>query len=393
MLRRKRSIGKLTGPMCIDMRIDIPADADKVREETEPMAKEVVRRMLEGQGVEVCADDLCSEMMQGAATNVLYSVATQTQKFLVRIFGDGGSELLDRDLEKTYFRKLSDGGVAPHLFAEFANGRIVQFLRGRLPIHVALGEEGKPNLHASMDPIVAREVARFHCVDIGDVKLKGFMEQFKSWYKQVQDAVADPAGSLSAKISKNGFDMEQLKADIELELQRLVLKECEGTGPHRLFYAQLPLHMDLHGGNLLFSHEECDVKLIDFEYLVEGPAGYDIANLIGLLDEAHTQDVCMTEGESMIPLLDAYPSVDERREFVAEYASARGMFSKPEEVPDKFLVDSLKILRHMQLVVELRWVIWGLYMEHVQSDLFPYLRYAMARYKYRYKELKRHETL
>lgn len=393
MLRRKRSIGKLTGHRFIDMRIDIPTDPDKVREETEPMAKEVVRRMLQMKGVEVCADDMSSERMQGAATNVLYSVTTQTQKFLVRIFGDGGSELLDRDLETAFFRKLSDGGVAPHLYAEFVNGRIVQFLRGRFPIHIALGEEGKPNFHAGMDPIVAREVARFHRVDIGDVKLHGFMEQFKSWYKHVQDAVADPAGSLSAKISTNGLDMEQLKADIELELQSLVLKECEGTDPHKLFYAQLPLHMDLHGGNLLFSHEEHDVKLIDFEYSVEGPAGYDIANLIGLLDEPHTQDVCMTEGESMTPLLDVYPSVDERREFVAEYASARGIFSKSEEVPDKFLVDSLKILRHMQLIVELRWVLWGLFMETAEPGSFPYLRYAMARYKYRYKELKRHETL
>ncbi len=86
-------------------------------------------------------------------TNILFRVSVGEHHHLVRIFGPGTADMLDRDGEMRLQVVLHSAGLAAELYGKFVNGMVYEYLAGQ-PLT-------PDNWHLHVEPI-AREVARWH---------------------------------------------------------------------------------------------------------------------------------------------------------------------------------------------------------------------------------------
>jgi len=102
--------------------------------------------------------------LTGGITNQLYLVNLRPlkTKVIVRVFGEGTSEFLDRRVENVIFANLSSTGIGPKFYGLFGNGRI----EGYLPSRALTPEETK---RFEYIPAIARTVAQFHSQSIDGI--------------------------------------------------------------------------------------------------------------------------------------------------------------------------------------------------------------------------------
>jgi len=119
--------------------------------------------------------------ISGGLTNMLYlvkhcqqfdtsaSTAASPKHVVVRLYGTGTSEYIDRNTENVVFAKLSIAGVGPAFHGLFLNGRVEGYLPAT-PLESSL-EMGRGDIF----PQIAAATAQLHLVDIPEVLTENWL--------------------------------------------------------------------------------------------------------------------------------------------------------------------------------------------------------------------------
>lgn len=122
----------------------------------------------------VCVDDERSfrvSELTGGITNILYLLESldhtdtsncPANKVIVRVYGAGTEDFINRNIENIVFAKLSALGFGPIFHGLFANGRVEGYLNAR-----ALQSEEMKN--HDIYPSIAETVAKLHQFEIPEI--------------------------------------------------------------------------------------------------------------------------------------------------------------------------------------------------------------------------------
>ncbi|KAJ8659085.1 hypothetical protein O0I10_005123 [Lichtheimia ornata] len=290
--------------------------------------------------------------VSGALTNAVYFVTVgNTTTLLLRVYGIGSDEFIDRSNELLWLNRLAHLKLGPRLLAIFGNGRFEEFLPSTTLTHSDL-----------QDPVLSAQIARrfrqlHSLIDIYPPASPDEMAIWHSvdrWFETLQQE--SHSLPFIFDFDRLGREIDQCKAFLK------------NTSP--IVFA----HNDVQYGNVLRLKGTANtLVLVDFEYAGYNPRGYDIANhFIEWTYNYHGDTPAL-----MCP--DAFPSTAQQIRFLKEYANG-----------DDNLVDSLLVeTRQWLMAVHLHWGLWGLVQAcHSEID-FDYISYALERIGAFRKELQK----
>lgn len=75
-------------------------------------------------------EDLALDRVSGAMTNAVFfvTIGTNKRRMLLRVYGVGCEQILDRNKELDWLSRLSQLGIGPKLLGTFGNGRFEEYL-------------------------------------------------------------------------------------------------------------------------------------------------------------------------------------------------------------------------------------------------------------------------
>lgn len=73
-------------------------------------------------------NDLCIDRVSGALTNAVFFVTVGSKRMLLRVYGVGCDQILDRKNELDWLSRLSHLNIGPKLLGIFGNGRFEEYL-------------------------------------------------------------------------------------------------------------------------------------------------------------------------------------------------------------------------------------------------------------------------
>ena len=120
-------------------------------------------------------------------------------------------------------------------------------------------------------------------------------------------------------------------------------------------------------GNILISKATQNAVFIDFEYALNAPAQFDIANYWCEWAADYSN------GHEALFDWDCMPSQSQQEEFIARYFQERGGNIATNDI-HKFMEEC----HSFEPVSHLHWALWGLLKEEKDGD-FDYFAYAMNR--------------
>ncbi|KAI8873837.1 kinase-like protein [Ramicandelaber brevisporus] len=235
-------------------------------------------------GVLPTVDDIEIVPIKGALTNCIFRVnilqlkpgsPLLTTAFLLRIYGRGVDQILSREKELYWLRKLSSLGIGAHLYSVFENGRLEQFLDSDT---LTKDDIRDPNMSCH----IARRMSQLHSLSMiyppPRVCVPELWANIDSWIKLARDAVP-----LIRKLYKDDAANDPaMAADLALVCNMPRIKEyveklrsvCELVESPVVF-----THNDMQYGNILRLRQGSgELVLIDMEYSGFNSRGFDIAN-------------------------------------------------------------------------------------------------------------------
>ena len=116
---------RLTCPMSVDISLDSGI--------VDCCVKSVVKAIVPDPWSDLNDDDITVTTLTGGITNALYLVKHEINdiEVLVRVFGQGTEDIIDRNIENVVFSSLSgiEHFKTPKFFGLFENGRVEEFIR------------------------------------------------------------------------------------------------------------------------------------------------------------------------------------------------------------------------------------------------------------------------
>lgn len=73
-------------------------------------------------------NNLCIDRVSGALTNAVFFVTVGKQRMLLRVYGVGCDQILDRQNELNWLSRLSHLNIGPKMLGIFGNGRFEEYL-------------------------------------------------------------------------------------------------------------------------------------------------------------------------------------------------------------------------------------------------------------------------
>ncbi|KAJ3036092.1 hypothetical protein HDV00_003068 [Rhizophlyctis rosea] len=322
-------------------------------------------------------DDLKVDRVSGAMTNCVFIVSlvpsldkTEPKRVLLRVYGTGVEEFIEREHELVWMSRLSDMGVGPKLLGVFANGRFEEFL------------DSSPLTKESIrNPITSRKVAaelcRFH--NLIRVAPAEELASAPDLFAKMRDWHAKAVKGFEKLRERRPEQAERLRGcrleKFGEELGRL--EECLRGLESPVVFA----HNDSQYGNILKLNNKDGIVLVDYEYSAINYRGYDIGN-----------HFCEWGADYHGPtphLLDftRYPSPEEQRNFLSAYiqtlhsltpASSSSLLSPSPPSTD---IDTLmREANSYALCSHVLWGFWGV-MQAVKNEVieFDYVGYAVCR--------------
>lgn len=257
---------------------------------------------------------------------------------LIRTYGKGSEELIDRKHEISNSIRLSSLGLCPPIYSTFCNGFVYGYTEGT-PLTPEMMRDEKNSL------LIAKTLSTWHRIipTNKEDSDKSIFRSLRDWISILEEKkISIPLG---------------VKEDID-SLEKVFL---DSNGKKEMVFC----HNDLLSGNLILSPTEDEVSFIDFEYGGLNYAEFDIAN--------HFCEWC---GFDFDPQL--HPSLEEQDAFLKEYAG--GDFDGSDSFKRGIMV--------MTLCSHLYWGIWAL-IQNANSDIdFNYVAYSTKRFSL-YQEQKR----
>ncbi|OBZ90986.1 putative choline kinase 2 [Choanephora cucurbitarum] len=304
-------------------------------------------------------DAIQLDRVSGAMTNAVFFVhANDRDRLLMRVYGIGVDQIIDRENELDWLARLSHLNIGASLLGIFGNGRFEQYLPSTTLTS-----------HDIQDPETSNQVAS--CLrELHDIvavypyqpsvhKLE-IWSNIDKWYRVV-------IGLLPSLISKHEgwakvlttFNLERLPFEIE---------ECK----HILSRSDSPIvfaHNDTQYGNLLRLAKTDELVVVDFEYAGYNPRGVDIANhFCEWMYDYHSDAPA-----SMKP--DQFPTEQEQIRFLTAYLNTPSKYSKTVGTPESLQ----KEVNMWLMAVHLSWGLWGLIQAHQSEIEFDYFLYSVQR--------------
>jgi thiamine kinase-like enzyme len=254
-----------------------------------------VERVTEGSGsadVEADAQQLHYKVIVGGITNQIVLISNAkfpNKKVIMRVFGVGTEEFIDRHNESKVFMELSQRGMGPALHGFFANGRLEGYIPGR-------NIEPFEMSHPRVFPAIARSMARFHNESV-DIERECFVFVISVRLMTVLKQLL--AGEDAAVVRKVREQLDEFDVFNEFEWYQSALRERLAGGSAatdseasayfaagQVFGQEIVLcHNDILPGNIMIdppNYEELEgdvsVTFIDYEYGAYNCRGFDLAN-------------------------------------------------------------------------------------------------------------------
>lgn len=272
-------------------------------EDTSP-AKTKFLQLIEALGLSSDEDgpvvNVDAQKISGGITNALYIVhlhfAHQKKTMVLRLFGFGTEQFIDRKVENIVFSSLSKSGHGPTFYGLFETGRVEGFLP-----NVQSLEPFEMSLPAVYRP-VASNLVRLHATSIPEVDMLQH-----AWLWNKLELFFDLAAKLSfsspeKQAQYNALNIPRMRQELRwyrryIESLHEAITSTEASassqwsGHHfgqRLAMQRVLCHNDLLCGNIMRTSDvdvtqadaaaAVDITLIDYEYAGYNHRAYDLAN-------------------------------------------------------------------------------------------------------------------
>ncbi|CAO3678484.1 unnamed protein product [Rhizopus microsporus] len=283
-------------------------------------------------------------------TNAVYFVNVGSYRMLLRIYGIGCEQILDRDKELSWLSRLSQLSIGPRLLGTFGNGRFEEYLES-----TTLTRDNLRDPHTSAQ--IASRLYQLHSIvdtfPPSDNETLEVWQHIDKWYNSLESEIfpilnMDPGW---AKEIEQKLNLAELHKDIE-SCKRIL---------NQLSTPTVFAHNDTQYGNILRTNETNELVVIDFEYAGYNPRGYDIANhFCEWMYNYHGDEPAKMH-------LEDYPTVEEQMRFLTAY-------------DQQHAVELLEEVELWKMACHLFWGLWGL-VQASQSEIeFDYFGYAMQRF-------------
>ncbi|KAJ3397428.1 hypothetical protein HDU92_007817 [Lobulomyces angularis] len=280
----------------------------------------------------------------GAMTNMIYKLEANInfKKFscLLRVYGIGVEQFVERDRELLCACRLSEQGCAPKLLGVFNNGRFEEFIDSITLVKENLREP-------KISEIIAKELAKLHKSIFAMEKEEKNVELWdKLWDLFDLASVSNlELKSKGGNLSKTtGFDLSKIKEEI------LHLKKFSAKIDSPVVFA----HNDLQYGNILqLNSDKNKLMLVDFEYAAANYRGYDFGN--------HFCEWAADYHSANPHLLDytKYPSKNEQFLFFQSYLKEFNCEKMNYQVTVEELNEIYKETEFYSLLSHIFWGLWG----------------------------------
>ncbi|XP_049865022.1 ethanolamine kinase [Pectinophora gossypiella] len=276
---------------------------------------------------------------------------------LVRIYGNKTDLLIDRNAEIRNIKTLNVLGLAPKIYGVFVNGLAYQYYPG-----VTLNPDTV--VDAKIWPLVAKQMAKMHKVELGDDVKREPMAWDKT--EQFLSLLPDPFNSeIKQKRFVSSFGSI---TRLRIEFERLKSHLTKTESP--IVFA----HNDLLLGNVIYNQDEGTVSFIDYEYATYNYQAFDIANHFNEFVGLSIDDIDYSR----------YPDKGFQTAWIQTYLTEFNCGVAPS---DEQVEQVYREAQHHCLASHFLWGIWSLVQYEHSSIDFDFVRYAEIRLN-RYYELK-----
>ncbi|KAI8340937.1 kinase-like domain-containing protein [Chlamydoabsidia padenii] len=302
-------------------------------------------------------EDLTINRISGALTNAVFFVDSRGKRRLLRVYGVGVDQLVDREKELAWLARLGRLNLGPRLLAIFGNGRFEEYVDSVTLNHQDIRD---PTTSQQIAQCMARQHAIIQIYPPTDSSLE-IWKNVDKWYGLVVKllpTLKQQHPDWCPLLDMYNFD----RLGDEIEKCKRILSSVKSP----IVFG----HNDLQYGNILKRDDTGALVLVDFEYAGYNTRGYDLANhfIEWRYDYHGQQPAAMTE---------PFPTLEEQVRFIQAYIDA----NKTELDNDNDdLVDEIR----MEMLVWLGashvgWGLWGL-VQASQSEIdFDYFYYSMER--------------
>ncbi|KAK4518170.1 uncharacterized protein ATC70_001521 [Mucor velutinosus] len=302
--------------------------------------------------------------VSGALTNAVFFVnAPNKRRLLLRVYGNGVDQIIDRENELAWLARLSSLNIGPSLLGIFGNGRFEEYLPSTTLTH-----------HDIRDPKTSKGIAA--CIrELHDIvtvypfsPAKNHLEiwaNIDKWYRVVM--------SLLPVLYKKSDGWTEVLTTFNLERLTFEIEECKQI----LETAKSPIvfgHNDTQYGNVLKLEKTNELVIVDFEYAGYNPRGFDIANHFC----EWTYDYHSEQPASMD--MSQYPTYEEQIRFLNAYLETKSKHNNPDILDKAVTAECLQKEAAMWLMAShLSWGLWGL-IQASQSEIdFDYFLFSTQR--------------
>ncbi|EFA80944.1 ethanolamine kinase B [Heterostelium album PN500] len=290
-------------------------------------------------------NDITFKPMTGGVTNTLFKcsfVNNQGQKktIIIRLYGKGSENFIDRKAESYIQFLLSGNGVGPKFYGTFKNGCIYGFVEGD---QLELVDLDNPNILQ----LIAQETRKWHSLDLNLKKQPSLLIYLNTWIENVKTLL---------KTEKVDINVDYYIKETEEFVKFITTKYKH---PRHINFC----HNDLIPRNMIYNSGNDVVKYIDFEYSGYNYRGFDIGNFFC---EFSGLDLDYTR----------YPKMNVQKEFINYYLSANGDQPTEEEIHELYIEAN-----HFTLGSHLMWGFWGIVQNFNSTIEFDYIGYALKRFQ------------
>ena len=207
--------------------------------------------------------------LSGGITNLLFTLTPKTEALrtvIVRLYGEGTSLFVDRDVENIVFATLSERGIGPKFYGTFRNGRVEGFCEAKTL---------KPEEISDRDvfPKTSTAIAQLHSQTITEInqnamlwtKLENFFDLAEKYMatstENTSDLTTAEQSSNLASMREQGKWLKKNMDSIEKKINADLLTANTRSKKLRLRGAKFGFdvvlcHNDLLAGNILLSNNE-----------------------------------------------------------------------------------------------------------------------------------------
>ncbi|KAG2175585.1 hypothetical protein INT43_001232, partial [Umbelopsis isabellina] len=307
------------------------------------------------------------DRVSGAMTNAVFFVTAQNpyRRVLLRVYGIGCDQLVDREQELVWLGILSRLGIGALLLGTFANGRVEQYLDCytltrddiRVPKTSCQIARGLYELHAIVHSYPNE-------VNI----LPELWRNIFNWIPIVQSILPNlEKRSEHHRSTIKCFDLPQAFADMP------VFKKYLDNLHSPIVFA----HNDTQYGNIMRLRDGTErLVVVDFEYSGYNPRGFDIANHFC----EWTADYHSNEPAKMHE--NCYPSLAEQTRFIDAYLDERDVVQGITSSKSQRQLEVDQLLREVagyRLASHFFWSLWGLIQANQSEIDYDFFQYATER--------------